>query len=49
MVISLVPGFVVDGGVDSGLVATQRDGEQLVFHGRLFLAWSHRLLYSLVE
>jgi hypothetical protein len=43
MMISLVPGFVVDGGVGSGLVVTQRDGEQFVFHGRLFLARGNRL------
>ena len=36
---------VVDGRVDGGPVAAQWDGEQLVFHGRRFLARCHAFLY----
>ena len=35
---ALVPGLVVNGRVDTRLVAAQPYGEQLVFDGGLFLA-----------
>jgi hypothetical protein len=38
---ALVPNIVVDGCVDAGLVIAQLNGEQLVHHGGLFLAWCH--------
>jgi len=35
---------VIDGCVDAGPVAGQRDGEELVHHRGLFLAWGHRVI-----